>query len=279
MGIRNGAFYTPSPWSNNQPPAIDATALKVTEEYVATITHENMLLNWDFTNSISNKLSTSGSAAAFWQVVGAETTASTDPNGLTVKGTVRQRVRFGITRGRFYTVSVSIAGEVSAANLYVPTTGIGEAEFDFGKVSLGYSESSFWLFAIEATEKVTIEKIKLEAGLYSTLRASDRPDKSIEMSLYNDLDDYGSFVPPVTTRSIAIAIGDWSGTASPFVYSMTIDGLQDADIVLIRADDNLYTDNKLSYAQSGSQIQFSVDFKPTDTANIGIGIIKAKGVI
>lgn len=278
MGIRNGAFYTTSPWSNNQPPAIDASALAATEEFVATITHKNVLLNWDFTNSIAPKLSTSGSVAAFWQVVGAETTASTDANGLTLQGAVKQVIRSGIARNKYYTVSVSVSGVVSAVNIYIPDVGIGEATFSFGKISLT-SDSNGWVLMIEAAEAVTIEKIKLEPGMYSTLLASDRPDKSLEMSIYNDLDDTGSFVEPATTRSITIAASDWNGAASPFVCSVTIDGLQDEDIVLIKADDNLYTDNKLSYVQNGNQIQFSVDFKPTNAANIGIGTIKAREVI
>ena len=278
MGIRNGVFYKPTAWVNDSAPAIDAAALSATETFAETIKHENLLLNWDFTKAIPAS-NTQVYAAKFWETKGS-TTATIGSDGLSFSGVVQQTINRGITRGINYTVSVITSTGIFGASVKIPDTGVGEVTFDFGKITLGYSSTSGkWVLIIEATTQVTIKKIKLETGIYSTLTQDDSCDAAILADAYANLDDAGNYVQPATTRTFTIGVAAWTGTASPFTCDITIDGLTDADIVLVKAPDEFYTENNLSYTQNGNVIKLSVDFKPTNDAEIGIGIIKAREVV
>lgn len=278
MGIKNGAFYSPTLWVNDQAPAITDTALSATENFVATIKHENLLLNWDFTNAVPTRDLTAagGHPIAMW-TKGTSTTAAVSSDGLTLSGTVVQTIAFGITPNRDYTVSVLVGSTLSAANLYSTTSGVSTATFSFGTITLAQT-SSKWVVTINATTQVTIKTIKLEAGAYSTLASGDRACLALEKERLAEIDDNGNYNPSATTRTISIAANAWSGSSAPYLYYIDIDGLRNSDIVVIKADDTLYTENGLTYSQSQNIIYFYVTKKPTAAVSIGIGIIKAQEV-
>lgn len=280
MGIKNGAFYSPTSWVNDQAPAITDAALSATEKFVDTIQHENLLLNWDFTNAVPTRDLTSAGVhpVAMWtRATGTVATVSSD--GLTLLGTVSQTVAFGITASRNYTVSVLTGSTLSAANLYATAGGVSSATFSFGTIVLSQSSATGkWLLTVEATSQVTIKTIKLEYGEYSTLEMGDRACLVLEKEKLAGIDDSGNYSPTATTRTISIAASSWSGSSAPYLYYVDIDELRNADIVIIRADDALYTENGLTYSQSQNVIYFYVTKKPTAAVNIGIGIIKAQEV-
>lgn len=278
MGIKNGAFYSPTVWVNDQAPAITDTALSATENFVATIKHENLLLNWDFTNAVPTRDLTAagGHPIAMWTKA-TNTTATVSSDGLTLSGTVVQTIAFGITPNRDYTVSVLVGSTLSAANLYSTTNGVSTATFSFGTITLAQT-SGKWVMTINATTQVTIKTIKLEAGAYSTLASGDRAFLALEKEKLAGIDDNGNYNPPATTRTISIAANAWSGSSAPYLYYIDIDDLRNSDIVVIKADDTLYTENGLTYSQSQNIIYFYVTKKPTAAVSIGIGIMKAQEV-
>ncbi len=280
MGIKNGAFYSPTVWVNDQAPAITDTALSATENFVATIKHENLLLNWDFTNAVPTRDLTAagGHPIAMW-TKGTNTTATVSSDGLTLLGTVSQTVASGITPNRDYTVSVLVGSTLSAANLYAREGASYAATFSFGEISLLYSSTlKEWTLFITATTQVTIKTIKLEYGEYSTLKMGDRASLALEKERLAGIDDNGNYIQPATTRTISIAATAWEGSAAPYLYYIDIDDLRNSDIVVIRADDTLYTENGLTYSQSQNIIYFYVTKKPTAAVSIGIGIVKAQEV-
>ena len=280
MGIKNGAFYSPTLWVNDQAPVITDTALSATENFVATIKHENLLLNWDFTNAVPTRDLTAagGHPIAMWTKA-TNTTATVSSDGLTLSGTVVQTIAFGITPNRDYTVSVLVGSTLSAANLYARAGASYPASFSFGEISLLQSSTTGkWSLSINATTQVTIKTIKLEAGAYSTLASGDRAFLALEKEKLSEIDDNGNYIAPATTRTISIAANAWSGSSAPYLYYIDIDGLRNSDIVVIRADDTLYTENGLTYSQSQNIIYFYVTKKPTAAVSIGIGIIKAQEV-
>ncbi len=278
MGIKNGAFYSPTVWVNDQAPAITDTALSATENFVATIKHENLLLNWDFTNAVPTRDLTAagGHPIAMWTKA-TNTTATVSSDGLTLSGAVVQTIAFGITPNRDYTVSVLVGSTLSAANLYSTANGVSTATFSFGTITLAQT-SGKWVVTIDATTQVTIKTIKLEYGEYSTLKMGDRASLALEKERLAGIDDNGNYIQPATTRTISIAATAWEGSAAPYLYYIDIDGLRNSDIVVIRADDTLYTENGLTYSQSQNIIYFYVTKKPTAAVSIGIGIVKAQEV-
>lgn len=280
MGIKNGAFYSPTIWANDKAPAITDAALSATENFVETIQHENLLLNWDFTNAVPTRDATElgGHPIAMWTKA-SNTTATASSDGLALLGTVSQTVAFGITPNRDYTVSVLVGSTLSAANLYAREGASYAATFSFGEISLLYSSAlKEWTLFITATTQVTIKTIKLEYGEYSTLKMGDRACLALEKERLAGIDDNGNYIQPATTRTISIAATAWEGSAAPYLYYIDIDGLRNADIVTIRADDALYTENGLTYSQSQNIIYFYVTKKPTAAVSIGIGIVKAQEV-